>query len=112
MPDGKLFYIANAVPKNSDEPRRFTFRVVDPDKELFFANFFTDAARLEAASTIGELWRASCRPAMQPYKAGEAAWAFTSLSQAQCERLVRERFTGDAATRQTLLATCDAPGSH
>lgn len=112
MPDGKLFYVANAVPKNSTEPRRFTLRVVDPDKEVFFANFFEDPARRDAAATIGELWRQSCQPAMQPYKSGEAAWAFTSLSPAECEDLVKARFTGGDVERRALLLACGQTGSR
>jgi hypothetical protein len=42
FPDGRVYYVANTAPKSSDEPKRFHFRVVNPDREVFFANFFTD----------------------------------------------------------------------
>ena len=47
---------------------------------------------------------------MQPFKPGEAPWAFTSLSRAQCEALVSARFTGEAAKKSALLAACGAAG--
>ena len=106
MPDGSIFYIANAVPKNSDRPRRFSLRVVDPDREVFFANVFADPGVAAAATAIGELWRRSCRPAMAPFKPGEAAWAFTSLSPAQCQALVEAHFTGADDERRALVAAC------
>jgi hypothetical protein len=45
---------------------------------------------------------------MQPFKTGEAPWAFTSLSSAQCAALVETRFTGAAAARSELLTACKA----
>ncbi|MCC7180938.1 MAG: hypothetical protein IT177_21335 [Acidobacteria bacterium] len=110
FPDGRIYYVANTAPKNSDEPKRFHFRVVNPDREVFFASFFADAAKREAAEAIGELWRASCQPEMQPFKPGEAPWAFTSLSPSQCENLVHAKFTGDQARKAALLAACGAEG--
>ena len=82
------------------------------DREVRFANLFTDSRRLDAAGAIGELWRASCAAALQPFKPGEAPWAFMSLSPGQCAALVEARFGGDAATRSNLLATCNAAGSR
>lgn len=112
FPDGKVFYIANGTPKNSEGPKRFTLRVVNPDREIRFANIFTDAGALEAAETIGQLWRENCALELQPFKPGEAPWAFMSLSPQQCTALVDARFKGDSATRARLLATCRAPGSR
>ncbi len=110
FPDGRLYYVANASPKNSTDAKRFHFRVVNPDKELFFANFFTDAAKRDAAETIGQLWRQSCQAETQPFQPGEAPWAFTSLSRSQCEELVNARFTGEAAKKSALLAACAVAG--
>ncbi len=106
FPDGRVFYIANAAPKNVDGPKRFRFAVVDPDRELYFANLFADPARREKAEAIGKLWLQSCAPGLQPFKRGEAPWAFMSLSPAQCERLVEERWKGDAGTKGGLLDLC------
>ncbi len=107
FPDGKVFYVANSAPKNSQDPKRFALRVVNPDREVTFANFFKQPAALEAATAIGELWRESCAPEVQPYKPGEAPWAFMSLSREQCRGLVEARFTGDAAARSRLIGACD-----
>jgi hypothetical protein len=109
FPDGNVFYLANAVPKNSDGLKRFMFSVVDPDREVYFANVFADPERRDAADAIGRLWLASCAPESKPFRMDEAPWAFMSLSRLQCERLVEERWTGDEATKKALLGACEAP---
>jgi hypothetical protein len=112
FPDGKVFYIANSTPKNADGAKRFALRVVNPDREIRFANIFKEPRTLEAAEAIGQLWKDSCAPELQPYKTGEAPWAFTSLSPAQCAGLVESRYSGDAATRSQLLTACKASGTR
>jgi hypothetical protein len=109
FPDGNVFYLANTAPKNSADPKRFRFFVVDPEREIHFANVFADPERRDAADAIGRLWLAACAPGMQPFKMDEAPWAFMSLSRVQCERLVNERWTGDAAAKGALLDTCAQP---
>jgi hypothetical protein len=109
FPDGSVFYLANAVPKNSADPKRFRFFVVDPEREIHFANVFADPERRDAADAIGRLWLSSCAPELKPFRMDEAPWAFMSLSRAQCEQLVRERWTGDAAAKGALLDTCAQP---
>jgi hypothetical protein len=113
FPDGRLFYIANAVPKNGAGDKRFTFVVVDPSKELYVAGLFSDAARRSAAGAIGRLWRGACAPSIQDFKSDEeAAWYFLSLRPGACRALVEDRWSGDAATRASLLAACaTAPGA-
>jgi hypothetical protein len=112
FPDGKVFYVANSTPKNVDGPKRFSLRVVNPEREVRFANLFTDPLSLEAASSIGELWRASCAAELQPYKPGEAAWAFMSLSPGQCTALVEAKFSGDDSERRRLLGACTTTGTR
>jgi hypothetical protein len=46
---------------------------------------------------------------MKPFKTGEAAWAFMSLTRAQCEELVGKRWTGDSSKKGALLSFCAAP---
>ena len=106
FPDGSVFYIANTVPKETEGPKRFRFAVVDPDREVYFANLFADPARRESAEAIGSLWLSTCAPGMKPFKAGEAPWAFMSLSRSQCEDLVRKRWTGDSGRKSVLLSAC------
>ena len=110
FPDGRLFYVANSAPKNSPDPKRFRFTVVDPDREVYLANVFADPKRRDAAEAIGELWLSSCAPGLTPFKTGEAPWAFMSLSGAQCEALVQKRWTGDAGAKSELIAACAAQG--
>ena len=112
FPDGKVFYVANSTPKNVEGSKRFTLRVVNPDREVRFANIFQDPAARESAETIGQLWRESCAAELQPFKAGEAPWAFMSLSKDQCAALVEARYAGEGATRSALLAACRATGTR
>jgi hypothetical protein len=107
FPDGKVFYIANLVPKEATAPKRFELRVVDPGAERRAASVFSSPARREAAEAIGELWRQSCAPAQAPYRPQEAAWTFLSLSRAACEQLVNERWKPPTDARKAgLLAAC------
>lgn len=110
FPDGKVFCIANSVPKNSEGAKRFSLRVVNPDREVQFANIFKDPRALAAAETIGQLWRTSCAPELQPFKPGEAPWTFMSLSREQCAGLVTAKFEGEAGTRRELTDACQAAG--
>ena len=107
FPDGRLFYVSNAVPKNSTAKKRFTFTVVDPSKELHAANLFADPAQRKTAADVGRLWRSSCASSLQDFKTEEeAAWYFLSLSPAQCRQLVEDRWTGDPDGRAALLQAC------
>lgn len=108
MPDGAVFVLSNLAPKNSDLPKRFELRVLDASRERRLANLFTAPARREAADAIGELWRQACAPTLTPFRPQEAAWAFASLSPAQCRQLVEERWKPATDPRKAaLLATCD-----
>ena len=51
-------------------------------------------------------------PELQPFKPGEAPWAFMSLSKDQCAALVEARYAGEGATRSALLAACRATGTR
>jgi hypothetical protein len=109
FPDGKLFYIANLVPRDSAEPKRFELRVVDPAAERRTANVFSAPARREFADAIGELWRQTCAPTIAPFRPQEAAWAYMSLSPAQCRQLVEDGWKPANDPRKAgLLAACDA----
>ena len=109
MPDGLVFYVANAVPKQSSDAKRFTLAVVDPTRERRIADLFTSPVKREAADAIGELWRQTCAPALTPFRPQEAAWAFSSLAPAQCKQLVEEKWLPATDARKAgLLAACDA----
>jgi hypothetical protein len=104
--DGRVFYIANSSPKKSAEVKRFHLRVVDPDREVYFANLFADAALASAADSIGVMWQQACHPEMQPFKPGEAPWMLMSLSRPQCESLVGRRVPGEDPKKAALLGAC------
>jgi hypothetical protein len=109
LPDGKVFYISNLVPRQSTEPKRFALTVVDPAADRRLTDVFTSAVRREAADAIGELWRQSCAPALAPFRPQEAAWAYLSLTPAQCTQLVQERWLPATDARKAgLLAACTA----
>ena len=106
MPDGRLFYISNTVPKNQPGAKRFEFRVVNPAEEIRKADLFTDTEYRARAATIGELWRTTCAPTMEPFQPGEAEWSFLSVGADACRRLVTERWTAASPNRGELLAAC------
>jgi hypothetical protein len=109
FPDGKVFYIANLVPRDSTASKRFELRVVDPAAERHSANLFASPARREAADAIGELWRQTCAPTLTAFRPQEAAWAYLSLSPAQCRQLVEDKWTPATDARKAALrAACDA----
>jgi hypothetical protein len=109
LPDGKVFYISNLVPRQSPEPKRFALTVVDPAADRRLTDVFTSPQRREAADAIGELWRQSCAPSLAPYRPQEAAWAYLSLTPAQCTQLVQERWLPATDARKPgLLAACTA----
>ncbi len=109
LPDGKLFYVSNAVPRQSTEPKRFRLSVVDPAGRRSATSVFTSATRREAADAIGELWRQTCAPGLAPFRPQEAAWAYLSLPAAQCRQLVDEKWLpATDARKASLLAACDA----
>lgn len=109
FPDGKVFFVSNSVSKDSAEPKRFRLSVADPAGARRVTSVFATPARREAAEAIGELWRSACEPPVQPFRPQEAAWAFLSLSAAQCRQLVEERWLPATDARKAgLLAACDA----
>jgi hypothetical protein len=109
MPDGAVFFVSNLVPKNQDGAKRFELRVARAAGEPRRSTLFSSAAQREAADAIGELWRQSCAPALTPFRPQEAAWAFASLTPAQCRQLVDERWKpATDARKAALLAACDA----
>lgn len=109
FPDGRVFYVFNEVPKNSAEPKRFKFKVVDPGAERQATTFLSRPDQQEAAAAIGELWRATCAPDLAPIKPHEAAWYFSSLSPAQCRQLVEARWRQSMPDKTALLAACGRP---
>lgn len=109
FPDGRVFYVFNEVPKNSTEPKRFKFKVVDPRAERQPSTFLSRPDQQEAASAIGELWRATCAPGLAPINPREAAWYFASLSPAQCRLLVEDRRRQSMPDKTALLAACGRP---
>jgi len=122
FPDGTLFYVANSVPRESEEEKRFHFRVVDAQAGPWRANVFETEADAQGWRTLAALWqrsRAADDPAMAeppfPFKEHEAPWLALSLSSGQCRALVADSREAAAASDPTdwafLGALCDALGS-
>jgi hypothetical protein len=97
FPDGRLFYVANAVPRDGDADKRFHFRVMDvragPWREADFASPEVRALWRQ----LGTLWESACRPTHPalgeepfPMKEHEAPWLGLSLSAGQCSALVED----------------------
>jgi hypothetical protein len=106
--DGKLFYIANAVPKNSDAPKRFHFKVVDPGREPTMASVFASTERLTLATAVGRMWESSCRTeAAKPLEDHEAPWILASLTSADCRALIQKRWSEGFPPKDELLKLCD-----
>jgi hypothetical protein len=110
FPDGKLFYVANEVPKDATDAKRFKLVVVDPSRDVRMANFFKDDQRRKLAGEIGELWRASCAPDLKEFKPGEAPWAFMSLKPDRCRKLVDAKWSPSLPAKADLLAACNLEG--
>lgn len=109
LPDGKLFYVANATPKSSEVEKRFYFKVVDPKAELMMANVFADPERLALAGAIGRLWESACasETALSASTEHEAPWRLASLDARQCQALVEAAWTDAYPPKDSLAAVCD-----
>jgi len=103
LPDGNLFYIFNATPKDSDEAKRFSFKVVDPRAELTMFNVFADDEKRKFAGTLGTLWQSACGG--KPLREHESPWVLASLSAAQCDAVVNEHATDQ--NREALRRICE-----
>jgi hypothetical protein len=108
FPDGKLFYIGNGAPKNSDATKHFYFKVVDPSREQAMGSVFQDPARRELAAALGRLWESACAAeAAAPLEDHEAPWVVLSLSRTDCQSLVRERWSPAYPARENLNGICE-----
>lgn len=94
LPDGNLFYLANAVPKKSESDKRFYFKVVDPSAELMMANVFAGPEAAELASSIAKLWQSACSGSSdindEAAKDHEAPWILSSPAR-RSRRIALER---------------------
>lgn len=97
LPDGHVFYVFNASPKDTDGDKRFAFKVVDPSAELTMVNVFADDQKRALAGELGKLWQSACGGELLADH--EAPWVLASLSGDQCEALVNEHAAGNTALR-------------
>jgi len=95
FPDGTLFYVANAVPKESDAEKRFHFHVVEPGPGRWLENLFADDEARAGWEAIAGLWESACAvgdPALAeapfPLQPHEAPWLASAMTAGQCEALV------------------------
>lgn len=110
--DGSLFYIANAVPKDSEAEKRFEFRVLDPHANPWKSSVFETEEEQTGWRVIASMWEKSCSarfPGLSdapfPLQAHEAPWLSLSLTSGQCRGLIEDTAVAEA---EGLLALCDA----
>ncbi len=107
LPDGNLFYLFNAVPKESEKDKRFYFKVTNPIKtSLLKKSFFDSEASRKSAAAIGSLWYGACAPNAPAPKDHETPWIVASLNPKQCSALVEEKWQEGMVRRETLEAFC------
>ncbi len=107
FPDGALFYIANAVPRDSEREKRFHFRVVDPQSVSWKRPAVESPEALEGWHAITGLWERFCSPDDPrltrepfPHQAHESPFLGLALSAEQCHALL-----DDAQAEGTAPAT-------
>ena len=112
LPDGKLFYISNAVPQAEHASRSGSTltrrRPGRPRRRV--PSVFTSPARREAADAIGELWRQTCAPSPDAVPAaGSGVGVSQPVARRSARQLVDERWLpATDARKAALLAACDA----
>lgn len=107
FPDGRIMYVSNATPKESEADKRFSFTVVDPSREVFASNRLADDEGRAMAGVIGTTWRAVCAPGLSDFERDESAWAFLSLSTEQCRALVEAHWAEGMPAKSALLDVCE-----
>lgn len=105
FPDGSVFYIANSVHKDSEEEKRFHFRVVEAGAGPWRTDVFDTPEAQGRWRTIASMWERSCSteiPALAaapfPLKEHEAPWVGFSLDSRQCHALVEDARGATAVT--------------
>lgn len=97
FPDGKLFFLSNAVPRGTENGKRFHFRVVDPSSRGWRTAAVTDPAHLTAWSELSSFWQSACTPRLSGLEADpfplddhELPLAAMALTPRQCGALVQD----------------------
>lgn len=110
--DGRLFFISNAVPREAEEEKRFTFRVVDPGSRGWRTRTLVDSGDAETWRRLGELWQAACmvpdaaEAGPFPLDGHELPAQAMALTPRQCEALV-----GDARAGEEAVGGADGSGT-
>jgi hypothetical protein len=117
FPDGNLFYIANEVPRESEEEKRFHFRVVNPAARPPSKGTFETEEQQAQWQILGAHWQQACEIDLTetPTTAHEAPWLGLSLNSKQCHALVddaRAAAEASAGTDWDAMETlCPPPSS-
>lgn len=121
FPDGTLFYLSNRVPRESEDPKRFEFRVVDPGSLGWRTPTLDSEENRALWSELGTLWQEACTPALPPEPEDlfplddhEAPFQAMSLTVPQCTALVEDTRRGSETPDRdwdALLELCTAFGS-
>jgi len=97
FPDGKLFFVSNSTPRDSDEEKRFHFRVVDPASRGWRTRAITRADQMAAWRAVGTVWQEACTPRLEgmdadpfPLDEHELPFQAMALTPRQCGALIRD----------------------
>lgn len=94
LPDGKLFFISNTKPRESEADKRFRFRVVNPAGRGWRTRTMATADDAALWTELGTLWQAACAASNAtdpfPLELHELPAQAMALTPAQCGALVRD----------------------
>jgi hypothetical protein len=119
FPDGKLFFLTNAIPRDVEGEKRFDFRVVDPAARGWRTSLPDDTRAAAMWTELGRLWEQSCTPRLPelledpfPLDEHELPLQAMSLNVPQCEALVADARSAEGADASTdwdgLAQMCSA----
>ena len=117
LPDGSLFFLSNTAPRESEEEKRFRFRVVDPNSRGWRTRDMMTVRDAALWSELGALWQNACLGSAPadgepfPLSPHELPAQAMSLTPAQCEALVLDARQGESSADRDwseLEALCRA----
>jgi hypothetical protein len=104
FPDGKLFFLSNNVPRESEADKHFDFRVVDPAARGWRTEVPADPTAAAKWAALGRLWERSCSDRVAaldaepfPLDEHELTLQAMSLNVPQCRALVADGRSADEA---------------
>ena len=102
LPDGSLFFLSNTAPRESEEEKRFRFRVVDPNSRGWRTRDMMTVRDAALWSELGALWQNACLGSAPadgepfPLDPHELPAQAMSLTPVQCEALILDARLGES----------------